>query len=63
MFINSSTTIRSKILQAAMEIDEDYREYIQSREKKRSMDSVAITKDKKTQEVETNQLLYSKKIK
>jgi len=27
MFINSSNTIRSKILQAAMEIDEDYREY------------------------------------
>ena len=27
MFINSSKTIRSKILQAAMEIDEDYREY------------------------------------
>src|SRR6476619_3049802 len=30
MFINSSNTIRSKILQAAVEIDEDYREYIQS---------------------------------
>jgi UDP-N-acetyl-D-mannosaminuronate dehydrogenase len=27
MFINSSKTIRSKILQAAMEIDEEYREY------------------------------------
>jgi UDP-N-acetyl-D-mannosaminuronic acid dehydrogenase len=27
MFINSSNTIKSKILQAAMEIDEDYREY------------------------------------
>ena len=62
MFINSSNTIRSKILQAAMEIDEDYREYIQSREKG-SMGSVAITKDKKTPEVEPNQLLYSKKIK
>jgi UDP-N-acetyl-D-mannosaminuronate dehydrogenase len=33
MFINSSNTIKSKILQAAMEIDEDYKEYIQSREK------------------------------
>jgi len=63
MFINSSNTIRSKILQAAVEIDEDYREYIQSREKKGSMGSVAITKDKKTQELEPNQLLYSKKIK
>ena len=30
MFINSSNTIRSKILQAAMEIDEDYREYFQN---------------------------------
>ena len=63
MFINSSNTIRSKILQAAMEIDEHYREYIQSREKKGSMGSVTITKDKKTQEVEPNQLLYNKKIK
>ncbi len=34
MFVNSSNSIKSKILQAAMEIDEDYREYIQSREKK-----------------------------
>jgi UDP-N-acetyl-D-mannosaminuronate dehydrogenase len=31
MFINSSNTIKSKILQAAMEIDESYREYIQNR--------------------------------
>jgi UDP-N-acetyl-D-mannosaminuronate dehydrogenase len=33
MFVNSSNTIKSKILQAAMEIDDDYREYIQRREK------------------------------
>jgi len=33
MFINSSNAIRSKILQAAIEIDEDYREYMQRREK------------------------------
>ena len=33
MFINSSNTIRSKILQAAMEIDEDYREYRSKLEK------------------------------
>jgi UDP-N-acetyl-D-mannosaminuronic acid dehydrogenase len=33
MFVNSSNTIKSKILQAAMEIDEDYREYMQRREK------------------------------
>ncbi|MGD9534838.1 MAG: hypothetical protein AB7V56_13855, partial [Candidatus Nitrosocosmicus sp.] len=26
MFINSSNTMKSKILQAAMEIDEDYRD-------------------------------------
>ena len=30
MFINSSNTIKSKILQAAMEIDEDYRAYFQN---------------------------------
>ena len=31
MFVNSSNTIKSKILQAAMEIDEDYREYMQNK--------------------------------
>ncbi|MEJ7642637.1 MAG: NAD(P)-binding domain-containing protein [Candidatus Nitrosocosmicus sp.] len=30
MFVNSSNSIKSKILQAAMEIDEDYREYIEN---------------------------------
>jgi UDP-N-acetyl-D-mannosaminuronate dehydrogenase len=34
MFINSSNTIKSKILQAAMEIDESYRQYIQNRDSK-----------------------------
>jgi UDP-N-acetyl-D-mannosaminuronic acid dehydrogenase len=33
MFVNSSNTIKSKILQAAMEIDEEYREYIRERDK------------------------------
>jgi UDP-N-acetyl-D-mannosaminuronic acid dehydrogenase len=33
MFINSSNTTRSKILQAAIGVDEDYREYIQNRDK------------------------------
>jgi nucleotide sugar dehydrogenase len=42
MFINSSNAIRSKILQAAIEIDEDYREYIQRREKQ----SISILKNK-----------------
>jgi len=36
MFVNSSNTIKSKILQAAIEIDEDYREYIQRRESENS---------------------------
>jgi UDP-N-acetyl-D-mannosaminuronate dehydrogenase len=62
MFINSSNTIKSKILQAAMEIDEDYREYIQSREKSGSNGSVAI-KNKSNTEAEAEQILYSKKIK
>jgi hypothetical protein len=62
MFINSSNTIKSKILQAAMEIDEDYREYIQSREKNGSNGSVAI-KNKGNNEAEAEQILYSKKIK
>ncbi|HVH96742.1 MAG TPA: NAD(P)-binding domain-containing protein, partial [Bacillus sp. (in: firmicutes)] len=30
MFVNSSNTIKSKILQAAVEIDEDYKEYIKN---------------------------------
>ncbi|WP_458746839.1 NAD(P)-binding domain-containing protein [Candidatus Nitrosocosmicus sp. T] len=63
MFINSSNTIKSKILQAAMEIDEDYKEYIQNREKKGSTGSVTINTDRKTQAAEPNQLLYTKKIK
>ncbi len=32
MFINSSNTMKSKILQAAMEIDENYRDYIRNRD-------------------------------
>ena len=32
MFVNSSNAIKSKILQAAMEIDENYRAYIQKRD-------------------------------
>jgi UDP-N-acetyl-D-mannosaminuronic acid dehydrogenase len=39
MFVNSSNTIKSKILQAAIEIDEDYKEYIQRREKYKSISS------------------------
>jgi hypothetical protein len=45
-----------------MEIDEDYREYIQSREKSGSNGSVAI-KNKSNTEAEAEQILYSKKIK
>jgi UDP-N-acetyl-D-mannosaminuronic acid dehydrogenase len=41
MFINSSNTIKSKILQAAMEIDEDYREYFHN-----GRDSTSSCKDK-----------------
>jgi UDP-N-acetyl-D-mannosaminuronate dehydrogenase len=32
MFVNSSNAMKSKILQAAIEIDEDYRKYIQKRD-------------------------------
>ena len=44
MFINSSNTINSKILQAAIEIDENYREYIQSRESKGNTYTLIINK-------------------
>ena len=40
MFINSSNAIKSKILQAATEIDEDYREYIQSRDKENNISRI-----------------------
>src|SRR5215218_4840708 len=40
MFINSSNAIKSKILQAATEIDEDYREYIQRRDKESNAPSI-----------------------
>jgi UDP-N-acetyl-D-mannosaminuronic acid dehydrogenase len=45
MFINSSSTLQSKILQTAIEIDESYKEYIQSRDKKdNSMPLIAKNK-------------------
>lgn len=37
MFVNSSNIIKSKILQAAMEIDENYREYMQDRERAKTV--------------------------
>lgn len=40
MFINSSNTIKSKILQAAMDIDEDYRQYRQKRENEIKMPAI-----------------------
>ena len=46
MFINSSNTLKSKILQTAIEIDESYKEYIQSREN-RDNSLPLITKSKK----------------
>jgi UDP-N-acetyl-D-mannosaminuronate dehydrogenase len=55
MFVNSSNTIKSKILQAAMEIDEDYREYIKSRDNGDKVIQLKNTGDKqKTQ----NSLLF-----
>ncbi|VFJ15020.1 NAD(P)-binding domain-containing protein [Candidatus Nitrosocosmicus franklandus] len=64
MFINSSNTIKSKILQAAMEIDEDYREYIQSRDKNGNNGSLTLRgKSRGETEKETEQILCSRKIK
>ena len=40
MFINSSNTLKSKILQAAMEIDEDYRQYRQKLENEIKMPAI-----------------------
>ena len=59
MFINSSSTIKSKILQAAKEIDEDYREYIQSRDKESNISP--ITNKGSTQKY-PNPLLIEEKV-
>jgi UDP-N-acetyl-D-mannosaminuronate dehydrogenase len=59
MFINSSNATRSKILQAAIEIDEDYREYIQRRDR----DSNAISiGNKGSSQKSQNPLLIEEKI-
>jgi UDP-N-acetyl-D-mannosaminuronate dehydrogenase len=46
MFVNSSNAIKSKILQAAMEIDEDYREYIKNRDNGDKIIQLENTDDK-----------------
>ena len=45
MFVNSSNTIKSKILQAAMEIDEDYRDYIKNRDNGEKIIQIKNTDD------------------
>ena len=59
MFINSSNAIRSKILQAAIEIDEDYREYIQRRDRETNAPSLT---NKGSSEKPHNPLLIEEKI-
>ena len=46
MFVNSSNSIKSKILQAAIEIDEDYREYIKNRDNGEKVIQLKNTDDK-----------------
>jgi UDP-N-acetyl-D-mannosaminuronate dehydrogenase len=55
MFVNSSNTIKSKILQAAIEIDEDYREYIKNRDKGDKVIQLKNTDDKQKPQ---NSLLF-----
>jgi UDP-N-acetyl-D-mannosaminuronic acid dehydrogenase len=59
MFINSSNAIKSKILQAAIEADEDYRECIQRRDKENN--TSAITNEEGNQKC-PNPLLMEEKI-
>jgi len=59
MFINSSNAIKSKILQAATEIDEDYREYIQSRDKGNNIASII---NKGSNQKSPNPLLIKEKV-
>ena len=60
MFINSSNAIRSKILQAAIEADEDYRECIRNRDKENT--TSAITNEEGIQKC-PNPLLIEEKVK
>ena len=62
MFINSSNSIKSKILQAAMDIDEDYREYMQRREESGNSSSIRMKAKKNNHEIEAEQIQYRKKI-
>jgi UDP-N-acetyl-D-mannosaminuronate dehydrogenase len=55
MFVNSSNTMKSKILQAAMEIDEDYREYIKNRDNGDKVIQLKNTDDKQQTQ---NSLLF-----
>ena len=59
MFINSSGTIKSKILQAATEIDEDYREYIQNRDKENNISPIT---NKGSSQKYPNPLLVEEKV-
>jgi UDP-N-acetyl-D-mannosaminuronic acid dehydrogenase len=59
MFINSSNAIRSKILQAAIEIDEDYREYIQRRDRESNPTSIT---NKGSSQKPQNPLLIEEKV-
>jgi UDP-N-acetyl-D-mannosaminuronic acid dehydrogenase len=59
MFINSSNAIKSKILQAATEIDEDYRDYIQSRDKENNIASII---NKGSNQKSPNPLLIKEKV-
>ncbi|MBA3978750.1 MAG: hypothetical protein H0X50_11270, partial [Nitrosopumilus sp.] len=54
-FVNSSNAMKSKILQAAIEIDEDYREYIQNRDRG---DKIIQLKNKEDNQKSQNSLLF-----
>jgi UDP-N-acetyl-D-mannosaminuronate dehydrogenase len=55
MFVNSSNAMKSKILQAAIEIDENYREYIQNRDRG---DKIIQLKNKEDNQKSQNSLLF-----
>jgi UDP-N-acetyl-D-mannosaminuronic acid dehydrogenase len=59
MFLQSSQSIKSKILTAAVEVDEEYRQYIQSRPSKSLLSSSSSSSSKLTRSKRAGRIQYA----
>ena len=59
MFLQSSQSIKSKILTAAVEVDEEYRQYIQSRPSKSLLSSSSSSSSKLTRSKRVGRIQYA----